>query len=87
MQAQSVKVKNELGIHARPASLIVKTAGRFKSSIQISKDGISADAKSIMNVMMLAAACESTVDITVSGDDEKDAIAAILELFANNFNE
>jgi len=87
MKERQITVVNTLGIHARPASLIVQTAIKFKSKILLIKDGASADAKSIMSVMMLAAAYNSTVTVRASGDDEEDAIKAIAALFENKFNE
>ena len=87
MTEDVVKVINTLGIHARPASLIVQTAMKFKSSIQLIKDGASADAKSIMSVMMLAATHDSSVTIRASGEDEQEAVRAIANLFAQKFNE
>jgi len=87
MTEKNVKVINSLGIHARPASLIVQTAIKFKSSIQLIKDGASADAKSIMSVMMLAAAQDSSVIIRANGEDEAEAVEAIIKLFELKFNE
>jgi len=87
MMEKTVKVINSLGIHARPASLIVQTAIKFKSSIQLVKDGASADAKSIMSVMMLAAAQDSNVIIRANGEDEAEAVEAIIKLFQLKFNE
>jgi phosphocarrier protein HPr len=87
MTERDVRVINTLGIHARPASLIVQTAIKFKSSIWLIKDGATADAKSIMSVMMLAAAFNSTVTIRASGDDETAAIGAVTALFDQKFNE
>lgn len=87
MIEKNITVVNTLGIHARPASQIVQTAGRFVSDIQLIKDNATADAKSIMSVMMLAAACHSTVTVRASGSDEKDAVEAVAQLFANKFNE
>ena len=87
MTERRIRVTNKLGIHARPASLIVKTSMRFTSSIQLIKDDVSADAKSIMSVMMLAAACDSEVDIRASGEDESEAVEAVAALFEKKFNE
>lgn len=87
MVERSVKVTNQLGIHARPASMIVQWANKFTSKIWIEKDGIPADAKSIMNVMMLAAAHGSDVIIRASGEDEEEAVGAIEALFHKKFNE
>ncbi|HLV31246.1 MAG TPA: HPr family phosphocarrier protein [Chitinispirillaceae bacterium] len=87
MVERSIIVSNTLGIHARPASLIVKTATKFKSEIILVKDGASADAKSIMNVMILAAAYNSEVVIKASGEDENEAADAIAALFEHKFYE
>jgi phosphocarrier protein HPr len=87
MKERQITVINSLGIHARPASMIVQTAMKFKSSLWLIKDGASADAKSIMSVMMLAAAYNSKVTIRASGEDEEDAVNAIAALFEKKFNE
>lgn len=87
MTEKIVKVTNSLGIHARPASMIVRAASQYSSSISLEKDGVKADAKSIMNVMMLAAGCDSSVTIRADGEDENEALTAICELFKNKFNE
>ena len=87
MVQQEITIANSLGIHARPASMVVQTAGGFKSSVVIEKDGMKADAKSIMSVMMLAAAFESTVIVSATGPDEQEALDAMVKLFASKFNE
>lgn len=87
MIEKTANVVNKLGIHARPASLIVQTAIKFKSSIQLIKDGASADAKSIMSVMMLAAAQGSSVVVRAEGEDEESAVDAVVKLFEMKFNE
>ena len=81
------KITNRLGIHARPAALIAQTAAGFTSDIQLEKDGVCVNAKSIMGVMMLAAEFGSTLRIRADGADEKKAIAAISKLFEDRFNE
>lgn len=87
MIEQDLKIINRLGIHARPAALIAQTAARFSCEIQIGKDNITVDAKSIMGVMMLAAECGSTVHILARGADEKEAVDALKNLVENKFNE
>ena len=87
MKKKEITVTNKLGIHARPASMIVKTATEFSSDIHIIKDSITADAKSIMSIMMLAAAKKSTLIIQADGNDEEGAVEAIAKLFRINFNE
>lgn len=80
MLSREVKITNKLGLHARPASLFVKTAGQFESDIKIEKDGIEVNGKSIMGVMMLAAEQGSTITIKAEGNDEKEAIEALIQL-------
>ena len=87
MIEQDLKIINRLGIHARPAALIAQTAAGFSCEIQLSKDNITIDAKSIMGVMMLAAECGSTIHIMTRGTDEQEAMNAIKGLFENKFNE
>ncbi len=87
MYTKTVEIKNSLGIHARPASMIVKTASKFKSKINISKDGIEANAKSIMGLLMLACEQGSKIIITAEGNDEKEAVEALIELINRKFDE
>jgi len=87
MIEKNVKVINTLGIHARPASMIVQAAIKYKASVQLVKDGATADAKSIMSVMMLAAAQGSNVTVKAVGEDEAEAVDAIIALFDKKFNE
>lgn len=83
----NLKINNRLGLHARPAALIAQTAAGFKSSIQLTKDGVNVNAKSIMGVMMLAAEYGSELMLCTEGDDEKAAADAIKKLFDDKFNE
>ena len=87
MYTKTVEIKNSLGIHARPASMIVKTASKFKSKINISKDGIEANAKSIMGLLMLACEQGSKITITADGNDEREAVEALIELINRKFDE
>jgi phosphocarrier protein HPr len=82
MIKKSVKIENKLGLHARPASLLVKKASEFESKITIEKDGVEVNAKSIMGVMMLAAEKGSEVILTADGKDEKKAIEQLIQLIA-----
>lgn len=75
-------IKDEAGIHARPAGLLVKAAGEFASTITIEKDGKSADAKRIFGLMGLGAKCGDVLTVTVDGADEVQAAEA-LEKFMN----
>lgn len=81
------KIKNKYGLHARPAALLVKTTGKFKSHIQIAKDGLTANGKSIMGIMTLVAESGSEIEITVDGEDKEEAMKAIAELIESNFFE
>lgn len=86
--SETVEVVNELGLHARPASLIVKTSTAFSSEIQLcNQDGYAANGKSIISVMGLEAACGSQVKITANGSDAEPAVKAIMKLFADKFYE
>jgi phosphocarrier protein HPr len=84
---KELTVLNKLGIHARPAALFVKVASKFACEITVEKDGESVNGKSIMGLMMLAAAQGSKLRLTASGDDAEDALRHIEELFVKKFNE
>ena len=87
MPEREVKIVNKLGIHARPAAEIVKTAGKFRSNITIVRDDLEVNAKSIMGVMMLAANKGSKVVLETEGDDEATALDALVALIADKFGE
>ena len=89
MEAQRVKVTitNKLGLHARPAMSFADTAAQFKSDILVIKGGANYDGKSIMNLMMLAATQGTELEITASGPDADEALAALQKLVASNFDE
>ena len=87
MIQENLKITNRLGLHARPAALIAQTAAGFACDIQLAKDGVNINAKSIMGVMMLAAEYGTCLQLSVNGKDEKEAAAAIKQLFENKFNE
>ncbi len=87
MYKKTVEIKNTLGIHARPASEIVKRASKFKSNISIEKDGMEVNAKSIMGILMLACEQGSKITIVADGEDEKEAVENIVELVENKFYE
>jgi phosphocarrier protein len=87
MPEREVKIVNKLGIHARPAAEIVKTAGRFRSSITIVRDDLEVNAKSIMGVMMLAAEFGATIVLRAVGEDAEAALDALSTVIANKFGE
>jgi phosphocarrier protein HPr len=84
---RSVVVPNPLGLHARPAAQLVRLASTFQSQIELIKDDLSVNAKSIMGVMMLAAECGSTLSIRAAGDDAEQALQALAELVQGGFGE
>lgn len=84
---REVEIVNPQGVHARPAAEFVKTAGKFKADVQVSKDGVSVNGKSIMGVMTLAAEFGSTIHLRADGDDAERAIAALAALVAAGFGE
>lgn len=87
MLESKVRIQNKLGMHARPAALFVKTAARFKSDVYLTRDDQVVNGKSIMGVMMLAAEFGSELTLSVSGEDEQQALAALRELFHRKFDE
>lgn len=80
-------ISNRLGLHARPASLFVKTTSRFTSSVKIVKDGQEIDGKSIMGLLMLAAGPGTELKIVADGADENAVISAVEDLFNRRFDD
>ncbi len=80
-------VVNPLGLHARPAAQLVKLASQFNSEIELVKDGMPVNGKSIMGVMMLAAECGSSLTVRATGPDEAAAAQALVELICSGFGE
>lgn len=87
MIKQEVEIVNRLGLHARAAAKFVTTASQFKSEIHLSNKGHQVNGKSIMGVMMLAAAKGSKLELIVEGEDEQQASEALIELINNRFDE
>ncbi len=87
MVEKIVTVRNRAGIHARPASLIARTANKYASEVLLIKDDITVNAKSIMGVITMAAAYNTNLTVQADGTDESEAIAAIAALFDNKFEE
>ena len=77
-------IKDEVGIHARPAGLLVKEARKYESKITLTKDGKSAEATKLMAVMGLGVKCGQTVDVSVEGADEEIACEAVKTFFEAN---
>ncbi len=84
---KTVTIPNRLGIHARPASLLAQTAGRFQSQIWIEKDGIEVNARSILGLMMLVAGQGTEITIKAEGEDAEAAVEALAQLVEEGFGE
>jgi len=85
MIKKKVKVLNESGLHARPSSVLVQTASKFKSDLYIEMYGYRINGKSILGLMTLAAEMGSEMDLIVDGPDEEEAMETLTELFENKF--
>jgi len=87
MKTTQVVIVNKLGLHARAAAKLVQLSSQFRSSISLEKDGEQADAKSIMEVLMLAGTKDSHLRIRAEGSDEAEAVEEIARLIDNKFEE
>ncbi|WP_293001401.1 HPr family phosphocarrier protein [Nevskia sp.] len=82
-----VAIVNRLGLHARAAAKLVTLAAKYQADIKVAKDGKQVSGKSIMGVMMLAAAQGSIITLSATGDDAVEALEALAALIANRFDE
>jgi len=87
MQQRDVEIINKLGLHARPSAKLTQLASSFKSNVFMARNGRRINAKSIMGVMMLAAAKGSTITLETDGEDEVAAIDALAGLITSGFGE
>ena len=87
MRQQEVDIVNKLGLHARASAKLTQLAGSFKCEVWLSRNGRRVNAKSIMGVMMLAAAKGSSLSIETDGPDEDAAMQALTQLIADRFGE
>ena len=87
MLQQEAEIINKLGLHARASAKLTQVAGSYASSVWLSRNGRRVNAKSIMGVMMLAAAKGSKILIETDGPDETEAMQALSKLIANRFGE
>jgi phosphocarrier protein HPr len=87
MKKKELLIENKLGLHARAAAQIVKSASAYSSKITFIKDSLEVDGKSIMGILMLAAAKGSAITAVAQGDDEGRAIAGLEKLFKDKFGE
>jgi len=87
MMEQTYTIINKLGLHARAAAKFVTTASDYQADITVSRDGRTVNGKSIMGVMMLAAAKGTEIKVNAVGDDAQDALNAIGQLISDYFGE
>lgn len=87
MKSTQVTIVNKLGLHARAAAKLVQLSNQFDSDILLEKDGEEADAKSIMEVLMLAGTKDSKLHIKATGRDEEAALEEVRQLIMNKFEE
>ena len=87
MRQTKIKVTNPLGLHARPSTLLVRAATKYRSEFYIEKDSMRVNGKSIMGVMMLAAECGSILNLIADGIDEEYLLEEIEALIASGFGE
>lgn len=87
MISRNVTITNKTGIHARPASMFIGTATKFKSDITIEKNGKKGNAKSMINILGLAITAGTEITITATGEDENQAVDALVKLVESKFGE
>lgn len=87
MYKTEVTLKNEAGLHARPANLFVKKAAKFSSNVFVEKDNKEYNAKSIIGILSMGAGKGDKIIVKADGEDEKEAVKALKELIDNNFDE
>jgi phosphocarrier protein len=87
MIEKTYTINNRLGLHARPASLFVKTTSKFQSQVKIWKDGREIDGKSIMGLLMLAAGPGTLLKVTADGPDENQVLKSLDDLFDRRFDD
>jgi len=87
MISEVITITNDTGLHARPASVFVSTAAKFKSELMLQKGDKQINAKSIMGVLSLGITKGTEIIISAQGADEEEALRALVELARSNFNE
>jgi phosphocarrier protein len=87
MLSSEITIVNKLGLHARAAAKFVNLASSFESEISLGRNGHTVNGKSIMGVMMLAAAKGSTLELSANGNDEAEALQQLAQLVAQRFDE
>ena len=86
-QVRTFMIVNALGLHARAAAQLVQTANRFRSEVQVEKDGMEVNGKSIMGVLTLAAGKGAQITVSVEGDDSEPALLALAKVIEGGFGE
>ena len=84
---KSFVIHSKLGLHARPAAIFVQTANRFEASVEVQKEDLKTDGKSIMGIMTLAAEMGSSIIVRTAGKDAHAAMEALAKLIESNFGE
>lgn len=87
MTERTVTIVNPLGLHARPAAQLVRLASSFAAHVELEREGLTVNAKSIMGVMMLAAERGAGLVVRADGNDEEAAVAAVADLVGRGFDE
>ena len=87
MVGKTLLVANRMGLHARPAALLARAAGKYQCHVRIAKNEVEVNGKSVMGLMMLAAECGSKLAVTCDGSDERQALEEIEQLFNGKFKE
>ena len=87
MESETFTIRNRLGLHARAAALLVKTANRFEANVMIEKDGVEVNGKSIMGILMLAASRGSKITVRVEGNKAGEVLLTLGKLIENRFGE
>ncbi|NQS89077.1 HPr family phosphocarrier protein [Patescibacteria group bacterium] len=84
---REIEISNEVGVHVRPASMLVEIASKFESEIWIEKDGREANGKSIMSLLLLSAEKGSKIKIKAEGPDAEEAVKALVSIVEKKFGE
>lgn len=87
MISKEIQIQNKLGLHARAAAKLVHTAAKFESDVKVRKGNEEVDAKSILGILLLAAANGTKITVVANGNDEEEAIASIEKLIVSKFDE
>lgn len=87
MYEKKVTLTNEIGLHARPASIFIRAAVQFPCDIIVEKDGRSYNAKSIMSILSMSASNGEELTIRASGDNEEDAVNSLVDVIENKINQ